>query len=77
MTAVMTLEQLVDKLEKSTDRLDGTDLLMAYYGEDGYDFSDYSSGNFDDDVDLGVRLGTFETECEILNILKSILEAQQ
>jgi len=65
------LLKLIEELEKSyVNKLDGSKLIESYY--EGYDFFDYSSGNFDDDVDLGNRIGSYEVASEVVGKLKEI-----
>lgn len=69
------LLNLIDELEKSyVNRMEGSELIESYYNGD--DFYDYSSGNFDDDVDLGNRIGHYELACEVTSKLKEILESK-
>ncbi len=72
------LEDLIFALEnKYVKRLEGSELIQAYYGQDeAHDFSDWASGNFDDDVDLGNRLGCFEVAEEVIEALKNIINYQ-
>lgn len=66
------LIELIASLEKSyVNRLEGSDLIESYYNGD--DFFDYSSGNFDDDVDLGNRIGHYELASEVVGKLKEII----
>ena len=66
------LLKLIQTLEKSyVDRLEGSELIESYYNGD--DFYDYSSGNFDDDVDLGNRIGHYELASEVIGKLKVII----
>lgn len=66
------LIELIASLEKSyINRLEGSDLIESYYNGD--DFFDYSSGNFDDDVDLGNRIGHYELASEVVAKLKEII----
>lgn len=69
------LLQLIETLEKShVNRLEGSELIESYYNGD--DFFDYSSGNFDDDVDLGNRIGHYELASEVVGKLKAIIEGE-
>lgn len=69
------LMQLIETLEKSyVTRLEGSDLIESYY--EGDDFYEYSSGNFDDDVDLGNRIGSYEVASEVIGKLKAIIEGE-
>lgn len=69
------LQQLIDNLEKDyVARLEDSELIQAYYGEGGTDFSDWMTGNFDDDVDTGTRIGSYEVACEVIGKLQEILD---
>lgn len=66
------LLQFIEELEKSyLSRLEGSKLMESYY--EGDDFFDYASGNFDDDVDLGNRIGSYEVASEVVAKLKEII----
>lgn len=66
------LIELIGELEKSyVNRMEGSKLIETYYNGD--DFFDYSSGNFDDDIDLGNRIGHYELACEVISKLKEII----
>jgi len=67
------LLQFIERLEKLyIDPLEGSKLIETYY--EGDDFFDYASGNFDDDVDLGNRIGSYEVASEVVAKLKEIVE---
>ena len=68
------LEKLVAALEKNyIARLEGSELIDAYYGEGDSDFSDWMSGNFNDDVDLGNSIGSYEVASEVCAAINRIL----
>lgn len=70
-----SLKALVEALFKSyVARLEDSDLIQAYYGEDGTDFTDWMTGNFDDDVDTGTRIGSYEVAVEVIGKLQEIIE---
>ena len=68
------LEKLVATLEKTyITRLEGSELIDAYYGEGDADICDWMSGNFNDDLDLGNRIGSYEVASEACAALNRIL----
>ena len=68
------LEKLVAALEKNyIARLEGSELIDAYYGEGDADICDWMSGNFNDDVDLGNSIGSYEVASEVCAALNRIL----
>lgn len=70
------LKALVESLEKSyVSRLEDSDLIQAYYGEDDTDFSDWMTGNFNDDVDTGTRIGSYAVAVEVISKLQEIIES--
>lgn len=63
------IEALIAKLESQlSPRME--EVMQDYYDVDEGNFSDYSSGNFDDDVELGIRIGTYETLINLIEDLK-------
>lgn len=68
----MNIQQLIELLEKEVPDLD-EELLTAYY-ENDEEFADWRSGNFNDDVQLGVEIGTYETLVDIISKLKTVEE---
>lgn len=67
------IEALIAKLESQLNPYMAR-VMESYYGVDDGDFSDYSSGNFDDDVELGNSIGTYETLQEVISELKEVLK---
>lgn len=69
------LQKLIDELYVSyVKRMEESELINAYYGDGEEDFSDWASGNFNDDVDLGTRIGAFEVAEEVISQLKQLIE---
>ena len=65
----MNIDSIIETIEKLKPRV-SEDLLGAYCGTDEEaEFSDWASGNFEDDVELGVRLGHFLACEEIIDVL--------
>lgn len=68
------INAVIDELYVSyVKRIEQSKLINSYYGDCG-DFSDYASGNFNDDVDLGTQIGAFEVAEEVIDKLKQIIE---
>lgn len=65
----MDIDELIKMFTKAQPKV-SEELLNAYYGTDEEaEFSDWASGNFDDDVELGARLGRYEAYEEVINQL--------
>ena len=71
-----SLKALIEVLEKSyVTRLEDSDLIQSYYGDDGTDFTDWMTGNFNDDVDTGTRIGSYEVAVEVIGKLQELIES--
>lgn len=68
----MTTPELIAYIKSGTPKV-SEELLDAYYGEgDECVFGDWASGNFNDDVSLGIRIGAYEAYQDILNKLEEM-----
>jgi len=69
----MDINSVIEMIEKLETKVDD-ELLEAYQGEwdEENEFSDWSSGNFDDDVALGARLGYYNAIQDVLAKLNEL-----
>jgi len=63
----VNINNVIAIIETLETEVDG-ELLEAFQGDynEDNDFSDWSSGNFDDDVQLGFRLGYYNAIQDVL-----------
>lgn len=67
------IQALIAKLESQLSPYMAR-VMESYYGVDDGNFSDYPSGNFDDDVEFGTTIGTYETLQEVISELKEVIK---
>jgi len=69
------IKALIRSLEKAyVASLVGSELIEAYYGEGENHIGDWDAGNFDDTLELGNRIGSYEVAREVCDVLTKILK---